>query len=201
MTVSAPPAFRGGFRGSPLHHSFAWFGKLYGPAAAHAVISRAPAQWRPMLRPNEPAFGVLGARVYPYAFVGDMVRTMRDVAGVKDEDTFVRDLTNAGLEQLLSTMHRVLIRWLVTPSTFLDHRQEIWEMYHDNGRLNVLSLNEREFLIEDAEWVNTDAVVCKVNLEGRRRMMEVMGMREVELRREKCRAWGHATCETRVRWA
>jgi len=200
-TVSAPPTFRGGFRGSPLHHSFAWFGKVHGPAAMHAVISKLSPQWRALVRPNEPAFGVLGARVYPYAFVGDMVRTMRDVVGAKDEDAFLRDITNAAIDQLLGTMHRVLIRWLVSPKTFLDHRQEIWDLYHDHGKLHVLSLTEKDFLIEDADWLNTDPVVCKVTLEGRRRMMEVMGKRDVELRRERCRSWGHESCQTRVRWA
>lgn len=199
--ANATATIRGGFRGSPLYHSFAWFGKVYGPAASHAVISRLPTQWRPLVKPNEAAFGVLGARVYPYPFVGDMLRTMKTVVGAKDEDTFLRDVTNAAIDQLLSTMHRVLIRWLLTPKTFLDHRQEIWDMYHDTGKLHVLSLTDKDFVIEDAEWGNTDPFVCKVNVEGRRRMMEVMGMRNIEMRREKCRSWGHDTCQTRVRWA
>jgi hypothetical protein len=200
MSANAQPAVCGGFRGSPLYHSFAWFEKVHGPAAAHAVISRLPAQWRPLVRPNEPAFGVLGARVYPYPFVGEMLRTMRLVVGVKDEDVFLRDVTSAAIDALLSTMHRILIRWLVSPKAFLDHRQEIWDMYHDTGKLHVLSLTDKEFLIEDAEWANTEPLVCKVTLEGRRRMMEVMGVPNVEIRREKCRSWGHDTCQTRVRW-
>lgn len=197
---SLPPPSPGGFRGSALFHSFTWFEQRFGPSAAHATIAKLSPEWRALVKPNERAFGVLGARIYPYPFVGDMVRTMRAVVNVKDEELFIRDLTNAGLEALLGTMHRLVVRWLVSPRTFLDHRQEIWELYHDTGKLNVLSLTDREYLIEDAEWNNTDAVVCKVNLEGRRRMLEVMGLHGIEARREKCRAWGHATCETRFRW-
>jgi hypothetical protein len=198
--ASLPPPIRGGFRGSALNHSFAWFEQRFGPSAAHGVIAKLSPPWRALVRPNERAFGILGARIYPYPFVGDMVRTMRDVVSARDEDAFVRELTSAGLEALLGTMHRLVVRWLVSPRTFLEHRQEIWELYHDTGKLNVLQQSDREYVIEDAEWVNTDAVVCKVNVEGRRRMLEVMGLRGIEARREKCRAWGHATCETRFRW-
>jgi hypothetical protein len=196
-----PPPPRGGFKGSALHHSFAWFERRFGPAAVHAVIAKLPANWRALVKPNERAFGILGARIYPYPFVGDTVRIMRDVANVKDEDEFVRDITNAGVEAMLGTAHRLVVRWLVTPKTFLEHRQDIWDLYHDTGKLNVLSLAEKEYVIQDAEWSNTDPIVCKVNLEGRRRMLGVMGLRYVDARREKCRAWGHATCDTRFRWA
>ncbi|MGZ3421642.1 MAG: hypothetical protein ACXWUG_06770 [Polyangiales bacterium] len=190
----------GGFRGSALHHSIANFEKKYGPAAAHSVIARIPLQWRELVRPNAPSLGILGARIYPYPFVGDLVRTMRDVVSAKDEDVFVRELVYAGLDVLVGTMHRVLVRWLVTPSTFLSKRQEIWELYHDAGKLEVLSQTDKHFVIQDAEWSNREAIVCKINFEGRRRMLELMGMRGIDGRREKCRAWGHDTCETRFRW-
>lgn len=198
---STPPIAAGRFRGSALYHSFAHFEARHGPAAAHAVIARLPPAWRALVSPNAKALGILGARLYPYAFVGDAVRAMRDVVHAKDEDAFVRDLTVAGLEALLSTMHRVLLRWLVTPGAFLEHRQEIWNMYHDSGRLNVLSQSESSYAIEDADWPNTDPIVCKVNLEGRRIMLERMGLRRVEAIREKCRAWGHPSCITHFKWS
>ena len=200
VTKSVPPAAPGGFRGSALYSSVAWFESRFGPAASHAVIAKLPPNWRALVKPNEKAMGILGARIYPYPFVGDLIRCMRDVVNVKDEDEFVRDITKAGVEAMLGTMHRLVVRWLVTPKTFLEHRQEIWNLYHDTGKLHVLSSTEKEYVIQDAEWGNTDAIVCKVNLEGRRRMLAVMGLHNVEARREKCRAWGHATCDTRFRW-
>jgi hypothetical protein len=198
--MSIPASGAGGFRGSSLHHSIAHFEKKYGPSSAHAVIARMPPQWRGLVRPNAPSLGILGARVYPYPFIGDLVRTMRDVANAKDEDAFVRELVNAGLDVLVGTMHRVLVRWLLTPSTFLSKRQEIWELYHDAGKLTVLAETDKHFVIEDAEWSNRDPIVCKINFEGRKRMLELMGKRGIDGRREKCRAWGHETCETRFRW-
>lgn len=194
----APP--RGGFRGSALHHSIVHFEQRYGPAAAHGVIARLPSAWRGLVKPNAPAMGILGARIYPYPFIGDLVRTMRDVTSSRDEDAFVRELVLAGMDVLVGTMHRVLVRWLVTPSTFLSKRQEIWELYHEGGKLNVLSQADKSYTIEDADWTNTEAIVCKINLEGRKRMLELMGMRKVESVREKCRAWGHESCITRFRW-
>jgi hypothetical protein len=92
------------------------------------------------------------------------------------------------------------VRWLLTPKAFLSKRQEIWELYHDAGKLSVLAESESHFVIEDAEWSNRDAIVCKINFEGRKRMLELMGKRSIDARREKCRAWGHDTCETRFRW-
>lgn len=200
MESMRSPSVRGGFRGSALYHTARHFEQRYGPAAAHATIAKLPAAMRDHVRPNTPALGILGARTYPYPFVGELMRAMRDVVRAEDEDRFVRELTVAGLDVLIDTMHRVLIRWLLSPSAFLERRQEIWEMFHDGGRLHVLSQTEASFVIEDAEWSNNDALVCKVNLEGRRRMLELMGLRAIEGRREKCRAWGHPTCETRFRW-
>ena len=191
---SVPPPGRGHFRGSALYHSVAWFQTTYGNAAAHAVIARMSKSMRPYVTPNAPALGVLGARLYPYAFVGELVRTMRDVVHAPDEDRFVKQLTCAGLDVLLDTMHRVLLRYLVSPSAFLERRQEIWNLFHE------VAQTKTSYVIEDADWPNTDAIVCKVNLEGRRRMLELMGLEGVDVLREKCRAWGHETCITRFRW-
>ena len=191
---------RGHFRGSALYHSVAYFAEKYGPAAAHTVIARLPQTMRGFVQPNAPALGILGARSYPYPFVGELVRTMRDTVRAPDEDRFVQEITYAGLQVLVNTMHRVLLRWLVSPASFLERRQEIWEMFHHEGRLNVLSQTPTSYVIEDAEWSNTDPIVCKVNLEGRRRMLELMGLTNIEALREKCRAWGHDKCQTRFKW-
>ena len=190
----------GQFRGSALYHSVEHFQKRFGNAAAHAVIARLPPAMRAFVTPNAAALGILGARLYPYPFVGELVRTMRDVVHAPDEDAFVKELTYAGLDVLLNTMHRVVLRYLATPSTFLERRQEIWELFHTSGRLLVPMQSETSFVIIDADWQNTDAIVCKVNLEGRRRLLEEMGLRNIEARREKCRAWGHEQCETRCKW-
>ncbi len=77
-----------------LHPSFGYFAEKYGPSATHSVVATLQPTWPALVQANQPAFGVLGARVYPYAFVGDAVRAMRDVAR-KDEDTIIRELTNA----------------------------------------------------------------------------------------------------------
>jgi serine/threonine protein kinase len=194
------PAGRGQFRGSALYQATAWFQEKYGNAAAHAVISKLPATMRAHVTPNAPAMGILGARSYPYPFVGELVRTMRHVVRAPDEDRFVHDLTYAGLDVLVSTMHRVLLRYLVSPSTFIERRQEIWNLFHETGRVNVVSQTPTSMVVEDADWPNTDAIVCKVNLEGRRKMLELMGLRGADLQRERCRAWGHEACVTRLRW-
>ena len=161
---------RGSFRGSALYHSVAYFQERYGPAAAHTVIARLPASLRGYVQPNAPALGILGARLYPYPFVGELVRTMRDTVRAPDEDVFVREITYAGLDVLVNTMHRVLLRWLASPAAFLQRRQEIWDLFHQEGRLIVVSQTKTSYAIEDTEWSNRDAIVCKVNLEGRRRI-------------------------------
>jgi serine/threonine-protein kinase len=200
MGTLSTPAGSGQFRGSALYQATAWFQEKHGNAAAHAVISRLPSTMRAHVTPNAPALGILGARSYPYPFVGELVRTMRHVVRAPDEDRFVRDLTYAGLEVLVSTMHRVLLRYLVSPAMFIERRQEIWNLFHETGRVNIVSQTPTSMVVEDADWPNTDAIVCKVNLEGRRKMLELMGMQGIDLQRERCRAWGHETCVTRLRW-
>jgi len=198
---SAPASMPAYFRGSALYNSAEHFQKKYGNVAAATVIARMPAHFRGYVTPNAPALGILGARTYPYPFVGELVRSMRHVIHAPDEDLFVRELVDAGLDVLLTTMHRVVLRYLVSPWSFLERRQEIWDLYHTAGRLNVIAKTKTSYVIQDAEWPNTDAIVCKVNLEGRRRMLEHMGLKNIDARREKCRAWGHDSCETRFRWS
>src|SRR5438128_2382370 len=86
---SLPGSMAAYFRGSALYHSAEYFQKKFGNAAAHTVIARLPAHFRPYVTPNAPALGVLGARIYPYPFVGELVRTMRHVVHAPDEDLFV----------------------------------------------------------------------------------------------------------------
>jgi hypothetical protein len=66
--------------------------------------------------------------------------------------------------------------------------------------LTIVSINDREFLSEVSDWPHHDVVVCKLGVEGGRRIVERTGVKNVTARREKCQSWGHDVCLTRVRW-
>ena len=177
-----------------------WYVGRYGPAAAHAVIARLSPAARAYVVPNSPNLGILGAKKYPYAIVGELVRAM--AAAVRlDEDALIRELSTVGVDATIDTVARVAVRWIVSPESVVERSPDLWRTFHDCGTLRITWVSEREFLSEVSNWPHHDLTVCKMCVEGGRRLVERSGVERVEARREKCQSWGHTSCVTRVRWA
>lgn len=196
-SVDATP--RGCFFGTGIVGGVDAFVHRYGPAAANEVVAKLLPTYPQFVRPNAPVMGLLGARRYPYPFVGAMFRAM--IAAVRaDEDRFLRDITSAGIDATLSTVGRIILRYAVSPWATAGRAQEIWDTFHDAGRVTIEKISDHEYLAVLSEWPSHDTTVCKVCMEARRRVVERTGVRGLEVRREKCQGWGHEACVTRVRW-
>jgi hypothetical protein len=202
--TETPPSSRdssaGNVYGTAIVGVVEYFEQRYGPAAMHALIAKLPAKWRAFVRPNVPAMGVLGAKKYPNAFVGEVVRAMMGAVNAKDEDAFIREIGAAGLDRTLDTVARVMLRSIASPAAVARHAPDLWRLYHDSGRLLITELTDRHYLSQVSEWVNHDVFLCKIGVEAGRRVVERTGVKNVEARREKCIAWGHDVCVTRLKW-
>jgi hypothetical protein len=194
-----PPPRRGNFYGTGIIGAVDHFQRRYGNAAAHAVIVKLSPHWRELVRPNAPTMGMLGARKYPYPFIGDLFRTMAQVVGA-EEDAFIRELTAMGVDLTLNTVARAALRFLVSPMDVARRGQELWDLYHDSGRITIAELGPNGYISQLTDWPEHDVTVCKICMEARRRIVERTGARDVEVRREKCVGWGHEACHVRVRW-
>ncbi len=192
---------RGSMSGTPIVGAVDHFVARHGRAAGYEVRARLPAPWTEWIDPNAPSFGLLGSRWYPYPFVGALARTMAAAVRVTDEDSFVRDLAVAGIDAAMGTAMRIVLRYAVSPTALASKAEESWRLFHDSGRLLVLSLTGNELVTQVAEWPGHDVVVCKLNMEVQRRLLERTGARHVIGHRDKCVAWGHAACVSRVRWS
>lgn len=198
VPTPADAATRGNFFGTGIRGGIEWFVRTYGPSAGHAAVGRLSPTSRRLVDPHDPALGILGARRYPYAFVGELMRSFAATVR-QDEDAFLRDIVNAGVDATLNTVGRAILRYAVSPQMVASRAQEMWEVFHDSGRIVILSINDSEYLAALSDWPNHDVTVCKMGLEARRRIVEKTG-RVVEVRREKCVSWGHENCQYRVRW-
>ena len=194
------PAKRGNFYGSGIVGAVDHFIRRHGNAAAGALVARLQPAHPTLVVPNAARMGLLGAKLYPYAFVGDLVRGMIAVIKPPDEDAFVREVVTAGMDETLSTVHRVLLRYVVTPADHAKRAQQLWSAYHDSGTVKVLASAEGEYAVEVSDWPNHDAMVCRICMEARRRVLEKTGTFDVEASRTRCVAWGHDTCVARYRW-
>ena len=204
----APPACEvrtdamplGNLRGSAVSGGLQYFAERYGRAAIHDIYARQPADARVWMSPHAPMLGLLPTRLYPYPNIGRLLRTMAQVVHATDEDAFLATLAHAGVNATMTTVNRIALRWLVSPSSYASRAQEIWNLYHDSGRLTVLPSAPNELVVQIDDWPNHDLTVCKVCVEGRRRILELIGVRPIEARRSKCRGWGDATCVQYLRW-
>jgi hypothetical protein len=191
---------RGNFYGSGIVGAIQYFEEKYGRAASHDAIASLQPDHRAFVKPNTPLMGLLPTKLYPYAFIGDLIRNMCRAIKAPDEDAFIREITFAGMDATLSTIHRVILRWVATPQDHAKRAQQIWDQYHDAGRVTVLSATDHEYVVQLSDWPNHDVTVCKICLEARRRVLEKTGAKITEARREKCIAWGHDVCVSRYRW-
>ena len=191
---------RGNFYGSGIVGAVDYFTKRYGNAAAAAAVAKLQPRWPTLVSPNAERLGILGAKLYPYAFVGEMVRAMIAIVKPPDEDAFIRELVAAGMDITLSTVNRVLLRYVLTRKDHAARAQDIWNAYHDSGVVKVLVSTNDEYTVELSDWPAHDVSVCKICLEARRRVLEKSGLRNVDASRIKCQAWGHDVCVMRFRW-
>lgn len=189
----------GNFFGTGIRGGIEWYVRTYGPAAAQTAVMRMGPQHRAQLDPHDSALGILGARKYPYAFVGELMRAMAHAIR-KEEDPFLREIVGHGVDATLNTVGRAVLRYIVSPQMILSRAQEMWNVFHDCGRITVLSSNDNEYLAQTSEWPNHDVTVCKMCGEARRRIVEKIGGLTVEVRRERCQAWGHEACTYRLKW-
>jgi hypothetical protein len=183
-----------GIRGAVEH-----FVQKYGPSASHAVIARLGPSAQKYLTPNAPVLGILGTRKYPYPFCGELIRAMAAVVRA-DEDAFIRELAFAGVDATTNTVARVALRYVLKPADVAERSQELWNIFHDSGRITITDMTDREWLSHLTEWPNHDLTMCKLGVQAAVRIVEKTGVRCVEARREKCIAWGHDYCLTRMRW-
>lgn len=200
-----PPSSRtavglGNVYGTSIVGAAEYFERRYGPAATHAAIAKLSSKWRAYVQPNVRAFGLLGAKKYPNALVGDLVRAMIAAVNANDEGAFIREIAVAAFDRTIDTVARVLLRSIATPAAVARHAPDMWRLYHDSGHLEITELGDRHYLSQVTEWVNHDVILCQIGVEAGRHVVERTGMRNVESRREKCVAWGHDVCLTRVKW-
>ena len=205
MLRQSPPAphpktSRPTMKGTAIVGGFRYFIERYGNAAAHEVVSRAPPDVRAQLQPNAPLLGLLGNRSYATWFIGELVRIMGSVAR-RPEEEFIRELADAGLTSSLGTVNRVALRYLTSIPSLAARAPEVWRMFHDDGRLTVISCTDREYVVQVSDWATHDPVVCRLSMEARRGLVARAGARDVILLRDKCLTWGNDVCTSRIRWA
>lgn len=189
----------GNIVGTPLVGAVEWYLKKYGAAAGHEVVARMPEKWAGMLAPNARNFGLLGAKRYPQPFMGDLLRGMLQASRVTDEDAFVRELSAAGIDASVGTVARILLRLGATPQSLAARGQEAWNLFYDSGRVRV-EVTTNEYVSTVTDWAQHDAMVCRVSMEVRRRLIERTGVKVLECRRDRCVGWGHDACVVRIRW-
>lgn len=198
-SIKVAEATNAHFLGSGIVGGVEWFVNKFGPAAAHTAVTKLSPHHRVLIQPHATTLGILGAKRYTYPFIGDLLRAM--AAAVRlEEDVFVREFTAAGIDHTLRTVNRVILRLAANPHMVAARAQELWNMFHTAGRITILSESKNEYLSQLSDWPDHDVTVCKMCMEARRRIVERTGAREVEVRREKCQAWGHEVCCVRVRW-
>ncbi len=196
----APLPVRGCMKGTVVVGGMDWFIRRYGSAAAHEVVSRASPATRPFVTPNAPVLGLLGSRSYPYAVIGELLRLMGEVARVPEEE-FLRAVTAAGVTTAMSTVNRIVLRYLASPQEVARRAPEMWDMFYDSGHLSVVKCDDREYVVQVSDWPYHDDTVCRISMEARRFLIEKTGARDVQLFRDKCQRFGHDVCVSRVRWA
>jgi hypothetical protein len=199
------PSTVGTMLGSGLFNATDYFTRKYGNAAAHAVIGLVDRRWcdpalagGPFVRANTTAMGIVSARRYPLAFVGELTRLMGVVARVPEDD-MVRQLAVAGIDGSVGMALKILLRYAASPAGLAARGQAAWEMFFDTGRA-VATVQGNEYTSTISDWHGHDQVVCKLAMEVRRRVLERTGIERSTAHRSKCISWGNPACVTVIRW-
>jgi hypothetical protein len=185
--------------GTPVAAAARWFEKRYGRAAVADVCVKLAPEWRGLVDPHAEAFGMLGARWYPYAFLENFIVTARAVVHA-EEDPFIRDIAFAGIDGSMSTGMRAMARWFKSPKDFADASRESWRLFHDTGVMSVPSLEPKSVRRRVTDWQGHNVTVCKLVGYVFERSFSKTGVRSVQVRREECVSWGRVACTFHISW-
>jgi hypothetical protein len=184
----------GRIKGTAIRAGLAWFAQTFGDDALMRIYDLASPELKGMLRPADPAFGVIASGWYDTALVGELLEGMEVVGAGDDIEAYLGSLTAAIAKDNVNGIYKSLFRLIATPSLLEANAQRIWRTYCDEGTMTAKAVGPGQLTCDIRGWSSHHPVVCRVVGFLTQNILRSLGYTAIIIERTACVADGGASC-------
>ena len=178
-----------------------FYARTFGHEAIVAAMERIPADLRadvafvdglPRLMPNV---------WYDIRLAHAMVDEMLGRTAVNGQAKLAREAARAGVAESARGIYRFVLMQVASPELYAHHVQRLWGLLHDCGTREIRIVSPGEADSEIRDWPGHHPLLCVFTNETMAALFEVMGARNVVVRRELCISDEAPLCRTHISWS
>jgi hypothetical protein len=184
----------GHIKGTAVRAGIVWFSENYGEPGLTRVQELASPELASMLRPNDPALGIIASGWYDTHLVGELLGLLERVASPADTVAFGAKVANAIAKDNVGGVYRALFRLIASPPLLEANAQRVWRTYVDEGTLAVKLLGKGAFEARVRGWTRHHPDVCRILRAMIESLLRAIGYTGLVVERSQCVGQGDPMC-------
>jgi serine/threonine-protein kinase len=190
----------GNIKGTAVRAGIVWFAENYGEPGLSRILELASPELASMLRPNDPAFGIIASGWYDTHLVGELLGLLERVASPADTVAFGAKVAGAIAKDNVGGVYRALFRLIASPPLLEANAQRVWRTYVDEGTLTVKLRNTGSFEALVRGWTRHHPDVCRMLRAMIESLLRAIGYSGLVVDRSQCVAQGDPMCVFDGNW-
>lgn len=199
--MNEPASNTAKIKGAAFREFVAWYElHHHGSAVLRQTAERMPDALRALVRPDEPALGLIASRWYPAALAHTVMDGVSRGLDADARSALVRESTRAVVALMMRGVYRFLFESVASPALYARYIQRVWSQLHDTGE-RVITLDgptSGDSWIR--HWPGHHPMLCEITTETMAEAFRAMKCRDVAVRRLGCVSHGASECHARVEW-
>ena len=189
-----PPLVRGRLKGTAVRAGLLWFESTYGARALGKAFELGSPELRALLRPDDPAFGVIASGWYDMQCMGELLEHLERIADPEDPDRYRDQLAAAIAQDNVSGIYRSLFRLIASPALLEANAQRVWRTYSDEGVFTAKPREKGQLSFEVRGWFHHHSAVCSVLCYMVQNVLRELGFTAMIVERTRCAGEGDGYC-------
>jgi len=190
----------GNIKGTAVRAGVVWFAESYGEPGLSRVLELASPELASMLRPNDPAFGIIASGWYDTHLVGELLGLLERVASPADPVAFGAKVAGAIAKDNVGGVYRALFRLIASPPLLEANSQRVWRTYVDEGTLTVKLRDKGSFDARVRGWTRHHPDVCRMIRAMIESLLRQIGYSGLVVERTECVGQGDPMCVFDGNW-
>jgi serine/threonine protein kinase len=179
-------AARGRLKGTAVRAGLLWFADTYGDALLARVMDHASPELRSLLRPGDPAFGIVASTWYETSLMGELIDLLDRVAAPDDSRELASRMASAVARDNVNGVYRALFRLIASPKLLEANAQRVWSTYVDEGTLSVRIIAAGSFEARIRGWTHHHVTICRLLRPFVEHMLRGVGYQALVVERVQC---------------
>ncbi len=185
---------RGRLKGTAVRAGLLWFAEVYGEALLARAWDLASPDLQAILRPGDPAFGIMASAWYDTQLMGEMLTVLENIAFSEDARELISRLAAAVARDNVGGVYRALFRLIAAPPLLEANAQRVWSTYVDEGTLTVRVVAPGSFEAKIQGWSHHHSTVCLLLSPLAEQMLRAIGYNALVVERTQCVDSGDGQC-------